>query len=244
MPLARSWGVTWLLVTALYLSPSPRLRGEGWGEGNQAQNAPTKGPQPLVADFTSPARLESDWTLDGSGVWAIRGGVLALEKAGTPAGPIRRPSALAILRATPLRDLTVDLELRSTAPPIEQVPRRDALVIVGYESPTRFYYVHISAARDAVHNGIFLVDGADRRRIDTQSEKAILVDAAWHRVRVIREPASGRLDVYADDQPAPIMSARDSTIASGRVGVGSFDDTAEFRSVRVEGRVATGDRDR
>jgi hypothetical protein len=208
-----------------------------------AQTPAASGPKPLVADFSSPARLESDWTLDGSGVWAIRGGMLVLEKAGTPAGPIRRPSALAILRATPLRDLTVDLELRSTAPPVEQVPRRDALVIVGYESPTRFYYVHISAARDAVHNGIFLVDGADRRRIDTQSDKAILLDAAWHRVRVIREPASGRLDVYADDQLTPIMSARDTTIASGQVGVGSFDDTAEFRSLRVAGRAATGARD-
>jgi hypothetical protein len=229
-----------VLAVAFCLSPSLRLR----GEGRQPQNAPARGPQPLVVDFSSPARLERDWTLDGSGVWAIRDGVLALEKAGTPAGPIRRPSALAILRATPLRDLTVDLELRSTAPPVEQVPRRDALVIVGYESPTRFYYVHISAARDAVHNGIFLVDGADRRRIDTQSETSILVDAAWHRVRVVREATSGRLDVYADNLAAPIMSARDTTIPSGRVGVGSFDDTAEFREVRVEGRAATGARDR
>jgi hypothetical protein len=217
--------------------------GIGLAASANAQTPAASGPKPLVVDLSSPARLESDWTLDGSGVWAIRGGMLVLDKAGTPAGPIRRPSALAILRATPLRDLTVDLELRSTAPPIEQVPRRDALVIVGYESPTRFYYVHISAARDAVHNGIFLVDGADRRRIDTQSDKAILVDAAWHRVRVVREPASGRLDVYADDQLTPIMSARDPTIASGQVGVGSFDDTAEFRSLRVAGRAATGARD-
>jgi hypothetical protein len=234
MPFARSWSVA-SLVVALSL-PLP--------EGRQASNAPTRGPAPLVVDLSSPARLEADWTLDGSGIWAMRGGVLALEKAGTPAGPIRRPSALAVLRATPMRDLTFDLELRSTAPPVEQVPRRDALVIIGYESPTRFYYVHISAARDAVHNGIFLVDGADRRRIDTQSEKAILVDVAWHRVRVIREAATGRLDVYADDQPAPLMSARDTTIASGRVGVGSFDDTAEFRALRVDARAATGVRDR
>ncbi len=244
MSFARPWSCAALFVGVLCLSPSSRVWGEGRGEGNQAQNAPVRGPQPLVVDLSAPARLETDWTLDGSGVWAIRGGLLALEKAGTPSGPIRRPSALAVLRATPLRDLTVDLELRSTAPPVEQVPRRDALVIVGYESPTRFYYVHISAARDAVHNGIFLVADADRKRIDTQSERAILVDAAWHRVRVVREAASGRIEVFADDQAAPIMSARDTTIASGRVGVGSFDDTAEFRALRIEGRAATGPRER
>ena len=239
-----SFGSLAVLVAAVCcLSPSPRLRGEGWGEGNRTQTA-ARGPQPLAVDLSSPARLAADWTLDGSGVWAMRDGLLVLEKAGTPAGPIRRPSALAILRATPLGDLTFDLELRSTAPPVGQVPRRDAVVIVGYESPTRFYYVHISAARDAVHNGIFLVADADRRRIDTQSEKAILVDAAWHRVRVVREAASGRIDVYADDLTAPVMSARDTTIASGRIGVGSFDDTAEFRAIQVDGRAASGARTR
>jgi hypothetical protein len=59
----------------------------------------------------------------------------------------------------------------------------------------------------------------------------------------VREAASGRLDVYADGQATPIMTARDTTIGAGRVGVGSFDDTAEFRSVVVQGRAASGVRD-
>ena len=89
--------------------------------------------------------------------------------------------------------------------------------------------MHVSAARDEVHNGIFLVADADRRRIDTRSDKPVLVDTAWHRARLVRDVATGRLDVFVDDDREPIMTATDRTLTEGRVGVGWFDDTAEFR---------------
>jgi hypothetical protein len=227
----RPTNLRWLHVLALplcLLSVSTSAQG------------PARGPAPVRVDLSPSARLEADWTLDGNGAWAIRDGLLALDKAGVAGGPVRRPSALAILRVTPLTDATIDVELRSTAALPDKTPRRDALVIVGYQSPTRFYYVHISAARDAVHNGIFLVADADRRRIDTLSDRPILKDTAWRRIRVVRAPESGRLDVYADGDPQPIMRASDTTLTSGRVGVGSFDDTAEFRSIQVAGRAARG----
>jgi hypothetical protein len=190
-------------------------------------------PVSMSADLSALAKLATEWTLDGTGSWTIRDGVLALEKPGVPAGPIRRPAALAVLRSKPLSDVTLELEVRSTAPLPDKTPRRDALLIAGYQSPSRFYYVHISAVRDAVHNGIFLVADADRRRIDTRSERAVLVDSVWHRARLVRDVTSGRLDVFVDGEPEPIMTAIDKTLTSGRVGVGSFDDTAEFRSIRV-----------
>ena len=49
--------------------------------------------------LTDPARLSLDWTLDGSGTWTMNGGLLALVTAGTPSGPIRRPSAIAVLNS-------------------------------------------------------------------------------------------------------------------------------------------------
>lgn len=184
------------------------------------------------------AALTREWTLDGSGTWTAASGLLALVKPGTPAGPIRRPSALAIVNGPDLADTTLEVELRSTAALPDVTPRRDALLIVGYQSPTRFYYVHISAVRDDVHNGIFVVNDADRRRIDSRSDVAPLTDQAWHRARVVRTPATGRLEVYFDAGREPIMVATDTTLRSGRAGVGSFDDTAEFRKVVVSGRVA------
>jgi hypothetical protein len=187
-----------------------------------------------MADLSSPARLAPDWTLDGSGSWAMRDGLLVLEKAGVPSGPIRRPGALAILQSPPLADATLEVDVRSLA--AETVKLRDVLLVAGWQSPTRFYYVHLSAVRDNVHNGIFLVDDADRRRIDTLSDKPPLTDQAWHRARLVHR-ANGRIEVYVDGGADPIMLATDATLPAGRMGVGSFDDAAEFRNVRVTGTV-------
>jgi hypothetical protein len=185
----------------------------------------------IRADLGAVERLASQWTLDGSGGWTIRDGLLILEKAGVPAGPIRRPGALAIVQSPPLRDATLEVELRSPAP--ETVRQRDLLLVAAWQSPTRFYYVHLSAVRDNVHNGIFLVDHADRRRIDTRSDRPLLTDQAWHRARLVH--SAGRLEVYFDGGTEPLMVAIDTTLAAGRMGVGSFDDTGEFRAIRVTG---------
>jgi hypothetical protein len=200
--------------------------------GPEAQAA---GSQLTVKPQISAARGLADFDLDGNGGWTVAGQTLVLEKAGVPGGPIRRPAALAILKSEPLTDLTLRLELRSTAP--ADLAVRDVQLIVGYQSPTQFYYIHLSAKTDAVHNGIFIVDNADRKRIDEPTSKAHLVDQAWHRVRIERNPATGTIAVFFDDLPTPILSATDKTHAWGRVGVGSFDETGEFRSLEVLGTV-------
>jgi hypothetical protein len=185
----------------------------------------------------SEARGLTDWELDGSGAWRVAGRSLVLEKEGVPGGKFRRPAALAILKSDPLTDLTMQLELRSTAP--AELAVRDVQLIVGYQSPSQFYYVHLSAKTDAVHNGIFIVNNADRKRIDQPNAKAYLTDQAWHRVRLERNVTTGSIAVFFDDSPAPILSASDTTLTWGRVGVGSFDETGEFRNIEVQGRTKT-----
>jgi len=173
------------------------------------------------------AQSLAEWDLDGSGVWAVRGDVLVLEEAGVPAGSIRRPAALALLRGKPFEDVEFAIDIRSTAP--ADLAVRDVLLIVGYQSPSRFYYVHLSAKTDDVHNGNFLVDNADRRRIDDGKAPARLTDQEWHRVRLVRLAATGSIKVFFGNENEPTLSAMDRTLTSGRVGVGSFDETAEFR---------------
>ena len=188
-----------------------------------------------VRPSMAPEALAREWTLDGNGSWAVRDGVLALVTAGKAGGPIRRPSALALVNGPDLAATTLEVDVRSTAALPDVTPRRDALLVVGYQSPSRFYYVHLSAARDDVHNGIFLVNDADRKRIDTLSQVTPLTDQQWHRARLVRTPSTGRLEVFVDDMTTPIMIATDTTLTSGRAGVGSFDDTAEFRNIVVSG---------
>lgn len=181
----------------------------------------------------SKAENVGQWHLDGSGSWQISEGKLVLHKAGVPAGPIRRPAALAVLKSKCFRTVTIEAEIRSTAP--LDVIRRDLDIVPGYESPTRFYYIHLSATSDSVHNGIFLVDNADRKRIDSGKGKPQLTDSVWHSVRVVRDGKSGRISVFVDKSKAPVLEAFDTTIPCGEVGFGSFDDTGEFRQVVITG---------
>jgi hypothetical protein len=175
----------------------------------------------------------STFTLDGTGSWEIKDRMLVLTKAGTPGGPIRRPAALAVLQSAPLVQATVQVEMRSTAP--EEVKNRDLEVIFGYESPQRFYYVHLAGITDANHNGIFLVADKDRRRIDDGTAAPQLTDRNWHRVRIERDGESGQIEVFVDGTSQPALRATDTSIRAGRVGLGSFDDTGEFRQLSVSG---------
>jgi hypothetical protein len=183
-------------------------------------------------DLGAPDAL-SRFTLDGSGTWELKDRMIVLTKAGTPGGPIRRPAALAVLQSDPLVRATVQVEMRSTAP--EEVKNRDLEIVFGYESPRRFYYVHLAGITDPNHNGIFVVDNKDRRRIDDGTAPPQLTDREWHRVRLERDGATGRIDVFVDGAEKPALHATDVTINAGRVGLGSFDDTGEFRRFSVAG---------
>ncbi len=156
-------------------------------------------------DLGAPDAL-TRFTLDGSGTWEIKDKMLVLAKAGTPGGPIRRPSALAVLQSEPLVRATVQVELRSTAP--EEVKNRDLEIIVGCK---------------------------DRRRIDDGTAAPQLKDREWHRVRLERDGDSGRIEVFVDGSEQPALHATNTTIRAGRVGLGSFDDTGEFRRFGVAG---------
>jgi hypothetical protein len=65
--------------------------------------------------------------------------------------------------------------------------------------------------------------------------KPQLTDFAWHRVRVQRNGLTGSIAVYLDGFRTPALQATDTTIVRGRVGLGSFDDTGEFRHIVITG---------
>ncbi len=173
------------------------------------------------------------WTFDGTGEWTFQPGLMILSKAGTPAGAIRRPAALAILNSPPFTRVSMTVDIRSTAP--IETPERDLEVVFGYRSPARFYYVHLAGVTNDVHNGIFLVNDADRKRIDPGTTPPQLSDQAWHHVRLERDGATGVVDVFVDAAQKPTFHATDTTLSAGQVGLGSFDDTGEFRNVVVTG---------
>jgi hypothetical protein len=56
----------------------------------------------------------------------------------------------------------------------------------------------------------------------------------WHHVQLVWDGSSGEVRVTVDGKPIPALHAVDLSLRSGRVGLGSFDETAEFKNVKIE----------
>jgi hypothetical protein len=112
------------------------------------------------------------------------------------------------------------------------VKNRDVCIFFGYQDDTRFYYAHIcSSSDDRAHNVIMRVDGDERTRINIESLPEPLLKDGWQTVSV-QHMESGEIKVWVDGQLN--MTAQDTTYPSGRVGLGSFDDTAMFDDFSIE----------
>ena len=77
-----------------------------------------------------------------------------------------------------------------------------------------------------------------RTKISTKTTPGTNWDDKWHNVRIVRTASDGGIAVYFDNMKTPIMTAKDNTFKNGRVGLGSFDDTTDWRSFRIEGQPA------
>lgn len=177
-------------------------------------------------------------------LWAFDRGQVVLEQAGTAPGGPRRPFEYAVVSKGPeLDSVSLAAEVRLDEP--VEVTNRDVVLIWNYQSPTRFYYAHLSTDNTIYpHNGIFVVDDADRRRIDDQWTGTVgappaVTDAEWHDVRVDYDAASGAIAVFVDGATEPLMTATDTAFAGGRVGFGSFDNIGRARHVVATGTAAT-----
>jgi hypothetical protein len=118
-------------------------------------------------------------------------------------------------------------------------PHRDMVVIFHYQDPTHFYYVHFSAVSDDVHNIIGFVNGKDRVKINhepPEKSAARLTDMQFHEFKVTCNADTGEIKAYLDDMRTPILTAKDTTLGHGLVGVGSFDDTGSFDDIKLWGK--------
>jgi hypothetical protein len=150
--------------------------------------------------------------------------------------PHRSPFNVSLLKDLLVSDFVLQADVQSTA---KDVPHRDMCLFFGYQDPAHFYYVHMAKRADDHANQIFIVNGADRKKISTKTTAGTPWDDKWHHVKVVRTVADGRIAIYFDDMKTPIMTATDRTFTWGRVGLGSFDDTGNWAHFELRGaRVA------
>ncbi|WP_197288280.1 sorbosone dehydrogenase family protein [Nocardia sp. NRRL S-836] len=193
-------------------------------------------------DQVSGATSARSWEPVTPALWQFPGREVVLAQPGVARPGPRRPFEYAVLRKGPaFGSVQFDASVRLDTPVAES--NRDVVIVFGYRSDTEFYYVHLSSDNSIYpHNGIFVVNNADRLRLDHQWDAARSVGAApavtdtgWHRVRVRHCADTGEIAVYLDGSRHPLMTAVDRTFPSGRVGFGSFDNVGRLRDLRVRG---------
>lgn len=144
----------------------------------------------------------------------------------------RSPGHIALLDSNVVTDFQLDIRVHSTH---KDYNHRDACLFFGYQNPSQFYYVHLGKKMDDHANQIFIVNKAARTKISTTTTNGTDWDDKWHHVRIKRNVESGDIKVYFDDMENPIMTANDKTFAWGQIGVGSFDDTADWDDLKLYG---------
>lgn len=145
----------------------------------------------------------------------------------------RRPVQFARIKGINVGSFTLETRVRREG--------KSLLIAFNYVDDLHFYYTHLSVdagAKVDVHNGLFLVDGAPRRRIAGTEAAPALPDRNWHKVRVERDVDSGSIKVFVDGQSQPRFSVVDKTFRCGQVGLGSFDETGDFTDVKLSSKDA------
>lgn len=148
--------------------------------------------------------------------------------------PHRSPFHRAMLKDVAVTDFELTVQVRST---VEDYGHRDVCLFFGYQDDKHFYYAHLGKAMDPNANQIFVVDDADRTKISLTTTDGTPWNDEWHTVRVRRDATEGTIEVFYDDMEKPVMTAKDDRFTWGRIGVGTFDDTADFDDVVLRGRV-------
>jgi glucose/arabinose dehydrogenase len=186
-----------------------------------------------------------DWAPITPSKWQFPGREVILAEPGQSRPGPRRPFEYATLTKGPaFESVQIDAEVRIDTP--VQVTNRDVILVFGHRSDTRFYYAHLSSDNTIYpHNGIFVVNDADRLRLDDQwighlGALPAISDEEWHDARVVHCADSGEIAVYMDRSKFPLMTAVDDTFDSGRVGFGSFDNAGRLRHLKVTGTEVGG----
>ncbi len=178
---------------------------------------------------------EKQWTLHGNS-WKHKPDaeppVLSqFQKTSEFKPPFRSPFHMGMLNLPIEGDFVIEATVKSTH---EDYGHRDVCLFLGFHDPGHFYYVHLGKKTDPHANQIFIVNGEDRKSISLTTTEGTNWDHNWHRVRIERRVSTGDITVWFDDLEKPVMTANDTTfLEPGQIGVGSFDDTADFSFFRV-----------
>jgi hypothetical protein len=169
--------------------------------------------------------IESDWQIDqAAGV-----PVLHLVSSREPLPGPRRPIQFALTEIPRYSQLTVEADVKPLG--------RSLIIVFAYQDRAHFDYVHLSTdsgTQVAVHNGVFHVYGGERVRISKPDGPAAFPENnRWYHAKLTHDATTGAIAVTVEGHAVPALHAVDVSLGPGEIGLGSFDETAEFRNVKI-----------
>lgn len=169
--------------------------------------------------------IEADWQVDRNDGTTVLRLVTPREP---PPGP-RRPMQFALADIPRYGRLTIEADVKPLG--------RSLIIVFAYKDSAHFDYAHLSTdsgTQSPVHNGVFHVYGGERVRISNpDGPPAFPQNNRWYHARLIHDAKTGAVTVTVDGRAVPTLRAVDASLGPGRIGLGSFDETAEFRNVRI-----------
>jgi hypothetical protein len=177
-----------------------------------------------------------DWSVPVASDWKATeesgSPILQLMKGKEPVSTLpRRPAQFAIAQTPDFSKVMVEADVKPLG--------RSVMIVFAYHDSAHFNYAHLSTdpgTKVAVHNGIFHVYGGERVRISSvDGPPAFPANNRWYHVVLTHDGKSGTVHVNVDGKPVPALHGVDLSLTDGKIGIGSFDETGEFKNVKITG---------
>ena len=171
------------------------------------------------------------WKVPRAEEWLYRDGTLIMLAARPQETNPRYPIQYALLEGRDLESFTLECEVKRDSGSL--------ILVYNWKDASHFNYAHLSVdspEKQIVHNGIFHVYGSDRSRISKGIGAGSLPTTEWTKVKMDYDARSGRIVVEVGGQKFPSLDAVDVSLSSGKIGLGSFFETAQFRNFKVSGK--------
>jgi hypothetical protein len=174
------------------------------------------------------------WTIQTPAAdWSVGNNLLQLKTSSEPvAGQPRRPTHFALLESKPYSKATVEADMKRNG--------RSLIIVYAWQDDAHYDYAHISsddAVKQNVHNGMFHVFGGERVRMSSLEGPASFTTQDWTPVKLVWDGSTGHCYVEVGGKRNPSLEATDMSLRWGRIGLGSFDETGDFRNVKVTGEM-------
>jgi hypothetical protein len=174
-----------------------------------------------------------EWTVPIAADWKVAeengAETLTLTQGKEPLPGPRRPFQFALADVPAYARVTVEEDAKPLG--------RSVMIVFAYQDEAHFDYAHLSidtGEKQPVHNGIFHVYGGERVRISNpRGPASFAATGRWYHLKLTHDAKTGSVRVTVDGQVVPALVATDVSLGAGKVGIGSFDETGEFKNVRI-----------